>query len=107
MEIIDTSQIMKFAFALIFVLSLMGLLALVMKRFAHGGAIMPLSKRRLKLVEVLPIDARRKVAIVRCDDREHLLILGTNSETVIESGIKAPQDGAQIIKIEKSAEKSA
>ena len=56
-----------------------------------------------KLVETLPIDPRRRLAIVRCDDREHLLILGTNSETVIESDIKPPQDEAQILKIEKSA----
>lgn len=99
----DSAQLLRFAAALAFVLSLMGLLALVMRRINNGGTVMPMSRRRLKLVETLPIDPRRKLAIIRCDDREHLVILGTNTETVIESGFKSPQDGAQIIKIEKSA----
>lgn len=103
MELMDSAQLMRFAAALAFVLSLMGLLALVMRRINNGGTVMPMSRRRLKLVETLPIDPRRKLAIIRCDDREHLVILGTNTETVIESGIKSPQDSAQIIKIEKSA----
>ncbi|QQG35860.1 MAG: FliO/MopB family protein [Micavibrio aeruginosavorus] len=103
MELLDTHQLMKFIAALLFVLSLMGLLALAMRRINNGGTVMPLARRRLKVVETLPLDPRRKLAIVRCDNREHLLILGTNTETVIESGLKAPQDSGNIIKIEKSA----
>lgn len=103
MELMDTAQLMKFTAALLFVLSLMGLLALVMRKINNGGTVMPMSRRRLKLVETLPLDPRRKLAIVRCDDVEHLLILGTNGETVIESRLKAPQDTAQVLKIEKSA----
>lgn len=103
MELLDPPQLLKFVAALLFVLSLMGLLALVMRRINHGGTVMPLSRRRLKVVETLPLDPRRKLAIIRCDDREHLLILGTNTETVIESGLKAPQDSGTVIKIEKSA----
>ncbi|MCM2344842.1 MAG: flagellar biosynthetic protein FliO [Alphaproteobacteria bacterium] len=103
MELLDTPQLLKFVAALLFVLSLMGLLALVMRRINHGGTVMPLARRRLKVVETLPLDPRRKLAIIRCDDREHLLILGTNTETVIESSLKAPQDSGTVIKIEKSA----
>ncbi|MFN3827075.1 MAG: FliO/MopB family protein [Micavibrio sp.] len=106
MELLDTAQVLKFAFALLFVLSLMGLLALAMRRINNGGTIMPASRRRLKVVETLPLDPRRKLAIVRCDNKEHLLILGTNSETVIESGLQPPQDEARIIEIDK-IEKSA
>lgn len=103
MELMDAGQLMKFSAALLFVLSLMGLLALAMRRINNGGSVMPLSRRRLKLIETLPIDPRRKLVIVRCDDAEHLLILGTNGETVIESRLKAPQDSGQVLKIEKSA----
>lgn len=103
MELMDTAQVMKFVAALLFVLSLMAMLALVMRRINNGGSVMPVSRRRLKLVETLPIDPRRRLAIIRCDDREHLLILGTNGETVIETNLKAPQDSAQVLKIEKSA----
>ena len=103
MELIDSAQLIRFASALVFVLSLMGMLALVMRRINNGGTVMPLSRRRLKVVETLPLDPRRKLAIVRCDGQEHLLILGTNSETVIVSNLKPPQDDAQILKIEKTA----
>lgn len=104
MELMDTPQLLKFIAALCFVLSLMGMLALIMRRINNGGSVMPMSRRRLKLVETLPLDPRRKLAIIRCDDREHLVILGTNTETVIESGLKAQQDnGVQVIKLEKSA----
>lgn len=103
MELIDSAQLMRFAAAMIFVLSLMGLLALVMRRINNGGSVLPISRRRLKIVETLPLDPRRKLAIIRCDGREHLLILGTNSETVVESNLKPPQDEAQILKIEKTA----
>lgn len=103
MEVMDSAQLMKMVAALALVLSLMGMLALVMRKINNGGTVMPLSRRRLKLVETLPLDPRRKLAIVRCDDVEHLLILGTNGETVIESRLKAPQDTAQVLKIEKSA----
>lgn len=103
MELMDTPQLLKFIAALLFVLSLMGLLALVMRRINHGGSVMPMARRRLKLVETLPIDPRRRLAIVRCDGQEHLLILGTNTETVIERNLPPLQDGAQVLKIEKSA----
>ena len=107
MDVIDSAQIMKLVSALAFVLALMAMLGLVMRRINHGGRMLPSSRRRLKLVETLPIDPRRRLAIVRCDDREHLLILGTNGETVIETNIKAPQDSAQIISFDNSSEKSA
>ena len=44
-------------------------------------------KRRLKIVESLPIDARRRLVILTCDDKQHLVIIGANSETLIEADI--------------------
>jgi flagellar protein FliO/FliZ len=38
-------------------------------------------------VEALSIDARRRLVIIRRDDREHLILLGPESEQVIETGI--------------------
>lgn len=107
MELMDSAQFVKLAAALAFVLALMLMLALVMRRINQGGTVMPLARRRLKLVETLPIDPRRRLAIVRCDDREHLLILGTNGETVIETNLKGPQDIPQVTVIETPSEKSA
>jgi flagellar protein FliO/FliZ len=84
----DATQYLKFFAALIFVLGLMGGLALVLKRLGLGAAAMlPPEKRRLKIIEILPLDARRKAVLLRRDDCEHLVILGAASETVVESGI--------------------
>jgi flagellar protein FliO/FliZ len=92
MELIDTHQLLKFAAALIFVLALMGGLAIILRRLNYLHPASLPKKRRLKIVEILPLDARRRLVIVRRDSREHLVILGANSETVIETGIESQQD---------------
>lgn len=73
--------------ALLFVLGLMGGLWLVLKRLGLSGALpmVPPTKRRMAIIEVLPLDPRRKAIILRKDDREHLVILGPTGETVVES----------------------
>jgi flagellar protein FliO/FliZ len=84
----ETAILLKFTFAFIFVVSLMLTLAWFLKRIGMGGTITPLgAKRRLKIVEFLPLDHRRRLVLVRRDDREHLLVLGPDGETVVESGI--------------------
>ncbi len=85
----DTHEILRFITALIFVVSLMGTLWLILKRLGAGGgfSLQQGKKRRLKVVEILPIDARHKAILLRRDDTEHLVILGPNSETVVEKSI--------------------
>lgn len=82
---------LRFALALLFVLGLIGLLAYLGRRFnmmprvtaGRGGP------RRLAIVELLSVDAKRRLALVRRDDVEHLVMLGAAGETVIERGITA------------------
>ncbi|HPD82387.1 MAG: flagellar biosynthetic protein FliO [Alphaproteobacteria bacterium] len=92
----DYADYLKFFFALVFVLALMGGLAYLMKRLGWGqGGISPLgskNKKRLKIVEILPLDARRKAVIIQRDDIQHLVLLSASGETVIETNIKAPKD---------------
>ena len=92
MDIIDLSQLIKFAAALCFVLALMGGLAVILKKFGNNHPLVSPQKRRLKILEVMTLDARRKAVLLRRDEKEHLVILGANSETVIETGIESPQD---------------
>jgi flagellar protein FliO/FliZ len=80
----------KFVAALLFVLGLMGGLALILRRFGLGAASMlPADRRRLKVLEILPLDARRKAVLISRDSVEHLVILGGTSETVVETNINA------------------
>lgn len=46
--------------------------------------------KRLGLVEVMPLDSRRRLVLVRRDGTEHLLLLSAGRDLVIETGIAAP-----------------
>ncbi|MDD9876713.1 MAG: flagellar biosynthetic protein FliO [Magnetovibrio sp.] len=86
----DTADYLRFALALIFVLGLIGVLASVARKAGFGfpaKAINPDGKRRLSIVEITALDSRRRLALIRRDDVEHLLLLTPTSEVVIETGI--------------------
>ncbi len=79
---------LRFVLALVFVLALIGVIAWVARRFGLAGRL-PVTRgpRRLAIVEVAPIDARRRLVLFRRDGVEHLVLLGATSDLVIESGI--------------------
>lgn len=81
----------RFLVALLFVLALIGLLAWAARRFGFlRGTVRPLSgKRRLEVVEIAPVDSKRRLLLVRRDQTEHLVLLGTTTDIVLESGIGA------------------
>jgi len=87
----------NFILALVFVIGLIGLTAWGYRRFFMGRGIAERfggRSRRLDVVEVRPLDARRRLVLVRRDAVEHLLVLGATSETVGETGIVPPAGGA-------------
>ncbi|MCK4939252.1 MAG: flagellar biosynthetic protein FliO [Rhodospirillaceae bacterium] len=91
----ELSEYFRFVLALAFVLGLIGLLALVAKRYGPGMARVAMTKgrkKRLRLVETMVLDGKRRAIIFRRDDTEHLVILGPNSETVVETGITPPPE---------------
>ncbi|MCE2510731.1 MAG: FliO/MopB family protein [Alphaproteobacteria bacterium] len=90
----DVSQYFRFFLALVFVLGLIGVVGWTVRRFGFGQKI-PITKnrdRRLAVVEVLPVDARRRLVLLRKDDRKHLVLLGPGqgSDLLIESATPAP-----------------
>jgi len=85
----DSTNYFKFLAAFVFVISLMALLAWVVKRMGlAGNAPLNMGKRRLSIVEYLPLDSRRRLMLIKRDDVEHLVILGTDQEIVVEANIK-------------------
>lgn len=83
--------LMKFFAAFIFVIALMLGLAWLVKRAGLAGPLLRHGqKRRLSIVESLPVDHRRKLALVRCDGEEHLLLLGPEHALVVKTGLGAP-----------------
>lgn len=88
----DWTDYLRFIFALLFVLALMGGLWLALRHFGLSGTPLPAGRRRLKIVETLPLDARRRAIILQRDDRQHLVILGPSGETAIETFPLPPAD---------------
>lgn len=83
---------LRFVLALVFVLALIGILAVIARKLGAGfpsHAIKPSSDRRIGVVEVAPLDSRRKLILVRRDEVEHLLVLSPTDETVIETDIRS------------------
>jgi flagellar protein FliO/FliZ len=79
---------LRAALSLLLVFGLILGAGLIAKRIhAQGGLILRRSgKRRLALVEALPIDGRRRLLLVRKDATEHLLLVGGTADLVIERG---------------------
>lgn len=84
----------RFVAALVFVLALIGLFGFLLRRFGpHAGLAVQRrgQQRRLGIVEVLALDARRRLVLVRRDGVEHLLLLGLGDDRVVEAGIVPPE----------------
>ncbi len=80
----DMILLLKFFSAFVFVIALMLLFSWLLKRMGLSGPLVTsAAARRLKIVEFLPVDHRRRLVLVQCDDKEYLLLLGAGSETVV------------------------
>lgn len=82
----DLLTLLKFAAALGLVLSLIGGFAFLASKLNLVSNLTRKSQdRRLALVESLVIDAKHRMVIVRSDERDHVLLLGPQSDLVVES----------------------
>ena len=89
---LESQDYLRFLLALAFVLALIVVAAWVVRRAGLAGQPVTMRgrQRRLAVVEALPLDAKRRLVLLRRDDAEHLVILGPTAETVVETGIAAP-----------------
>lgn len=73
--------------ALLIVLGIIGLAGLLVSR------VIPLHRmrrnngktKRIEIIEVKMLDMKRSIVLFKCDDKEYLVLLGSGSETVIDS----------------------
>ena len=85
----------RFVGAFVLVVALIFAVAWIAKRLGLGGRIASArGKRRLSVQEVLPLDGKRRLVLVKRDGIEHLLLIGITDDLVVERGIAAPQDNA-------------
>ncbi len=88
----EFADYLRFIAALAFVVGLIGILALMARRFGMTPKITRTPGKRgkrLSIVDIHPVDGKRRLLLIRRDDVEHLVMLGPNSETVVERGIRA------------------
>ena len=76
---IDAAQWMQAGGALALVLGLLWLLA----RGLRAGGMAKRQGRRLAVQEVLAVDARRRLLLLRCDGREVLVLTGGGQDAVL------------------------
>lgn len=88
----DVGGYFRFVVALAFVLALIGAMAWLARRFGFAPPPrLPGQPRRLKVIETLALDARRRLVLVRRDQTEHLLLVGGATELTVETGIRSPE----------------
>ncbi|WP_413205282.1 FliO/MopB family protein [Rhodospirillum sp. A1_3_36] len=83
---------LRFMLALVFVLGLLFALAYVLKRFAAPGMVRNRSAKRIKVLETLAVDPKRRLVLVRRDNVEHLLLVGGSTDLLVESGLPAREE---------------
>ena len=87
----EAPEILRVVFGFVAVLGMIAAAAYAARK--AGLASLPGpggKKRRLAISEMLPLDARRRLALIRCDDAEYLIILGPSGETLVAQGLQAP-----------------
>jgi flagellar protein FliO/FliZ len=88
----DTSQLILVIAAGLFVIGLIALAAWSFRAFfsnsGGGPSFLRTRERRLGVVESFSIDAKRKMLLIRRDDKEHLLIVGGPVDVLVETGIE-------------------
>jgi flagellar protein FliO/FliZ len=74
--------------ALLLVIGLILALAWTARRLGFMGRLAATGgkRRRLAIVEVLPLDTKRRLVLLRRDGAEHLVLLGLSGDIVIERG---------------------
>ena len=75
--------------ALIFVLALIGLTALIMRKYGQSAlmGIRAGKARRLTIEEILPVDQKSRLVLIKRDNIEHLLLFRGENAQVVEAGI--------------------
>lgn len=79
----EMTSYMQAGAGLLVVLGLIALAAFIARKAGLGGGGRWREDRRLGVVEAMTLDPKRRVLLIRCDSKEHLVLLGPNSETVL------------------------
>ena len=86
----SAEDLLRYGLALVAVIALVIAAAAVYRFLLPSGPRIPRvarKDRRLRIVELLPLDSRRQLVLVRRDQTEHLLLLFADRGIVVERSI--------------------
>lgn len=94
----EFTDYLRFFAALAFVVGLIGMLALGARRFGMTPRIT--RKRgqrgsRLSIVDMMPVDGKRRLVLLRRDNVEHLVMLGPTRKPLSKAGSMRSRRGVQ------------
>ena len=81
----DMTEAFRYFGALAFVLALVGVAGLAMRRFGLPGIAGP--GRRMAIVDSLMLSRNHRICIVRCDGTEHVIVTSPHGTTLISSAL--------------------
>ncbi len=89
----DVVDFVRYFGALALVLALVGGAVLAMRKFGVAGlpGLPGRKARRLSVVETIALGPKHRLVLLRCDTKEHVIVLGPQSATLVGSGA-APED---------------
>lgn len=82
--------------SLAFVLGMIWLLGYLARKYGSRIGLptaLQSGPRRLKLVEVMVLDSKNKLALIRRDNTEHLILIGTDTAQIVETSISPALQG--------------
>lgn len=90
----DFTQLITFIAIFILVIAMIGIGAWLLKSLLSGGSaaasgILRSREKRLGVVEAASVDGRRKLILIKRDNKEHLIMTGGPVDVLIETGIEA------------------
>jgi flagellar protein FliO/FliZ len=77
----DWLSLVRMLAALAFVLALLLAAPHLLRRFHNR--LRPMSGQRLRIIEALALDQRRRLLLVGCDEQQFLLLLGGESDVLL------------------------
>lgn len=88
----SSNSVLDAAMALVMVLLLILLVAWLVKFLANSRLHIGRPRNhRLAINDSINIDGKRKLILVRCDDREHLILIGGGQDVLIEADLALPE----------------
>ncbi len=88
--------------ALVGVVSLMGGMTFVLKYFQQKGVARKWwNGNYLKIIETLHISPKHKVILISCDGVNHLLLVGSQNDLLIQSGFSLSESRKNLQEVEK------